>query len=58
MFQQRSESVLPQVFWPQIFQKGGLEVDILVVRMAIDSRIKANATTRKVPKRNPESILR
>jgi hypothetical protein len=38
--------------------KGGLEVDILVVRMAIDSRIKANAATRKVPKRNPELILR
>ena len=34
------------------------EVDILVVRMAIDSRIKENAATRKVPKRNPESILR
>lgn len=46
-----------KVFWPQIFQKGGLEVDILVVRMAIDSRIKANVATRKVPKRNPKSIL-
>jgi hypothetical protein len=40
-----------------MFQKGGLEVDIVVVRTVIDSRIKVNTATRKAQKRNPESIL-
>jgi hypothetical protein len=57
MFQWRSQSVLPQGLWPQkMFQTGGLEVDILVVRTVIESRIKVNTVTRKARKGNPESI--